>query len=268
MVGCIRRYCTAAIVLIGMLATTSFANAGGHLQDTEPIKEETINIIKEKKDIFREKRRAKAKKRNILKTKEGKKAYKVINKTFLLDKASAEGRVVDELELGEIIYLINSHGGYGLFITKNSNKGFVKLNEVSEESEELINITTGVSKVTSTIFNEDESSYSLVKGDSVLIKDYDEDEKEYIIVDKFGKEFKFSSDDIALNGNPAIASRNRVLNRNSDSKEIVDKLNFKIGDMLSPNTLGEDKGVKTQSLDPMNLRNKNILNRRMTTNLD
>ncbi|MSS43235.1 hypothetical protein FYJ27_05750 [Anaerosalibacter bizertensis] len=265
MVGCIRRYCTAVIVLIGMLATTSFASAGGHLQDTEPIKEETINMIKEKKDIFREKRKSKDKKRNILKTKEGKKAYKVISETFLLDKASAEGRVVDELESGEIIYLINSHGGYGLFITKNSNKGFVKLDEVNEESEELINITTGVSKVTKTIFNEDESYYRLVKGDNVLIKDYDEDEKEYIIVDKFGKEFKLSSEDIALNGNPAIASRDRALNRSSNSKETVDKLNFKIVDILYRNTLVEDK---IQNVNSMNIINKNIINRGMTINID
>lgn len=265
MVGCIRRYCTVVIVLIGMLATTSFASAGGHLQDTEPIKEETIDMIKEKKDIFREKRKSKDKKRDILKTKEGKKAYKVINKTFLLDKASAEGRIVDELESGEIIYLINSHGGYGLFINKDSNKGFVRLNEVSEESEELINITTGVAKVTKTIFNEDESCYSLVKGDNVLIKDYDEDGKEYIILDKFGKEFKVSSSDIALNGNPVVASRNKGLNRSSNSKETVDKLNFKILDILYRNTLVEDK---IQDIDSMNLINKNIFNRGMTINID
>ncbi|MCR2042972.1 NlpC/P60 family protein [Anaerosalibacter massiliensis] len=281
--GCNKKSCIATILTIGMLTSTSFANAGGHSLNSDCKKEKTIKIIKEKKSISREIKKDKKHKENILKTKEGKEAYKVLNKTFLLDKPSEDGKVIEELDSEQVIYLINSYGGYGLFITKDSNKGFVKLDDVNDEPEELVNVTIGISKVTKRITNENKYNYNLVKGDNVLIKDYDENNKKYIIVDEFGNEFKLISEYISLNGNPAIASRNENFNskgslentyneRRSIEKSYLkngDLLyfrnqegNFNVGLYLEENKiiypLLRDREIKIPNVDSMNLKNVNI----------
>ena len=235
------------------------------------------------KSIYREIKKDKKHKENILKTKEGKEAYKVLNKTFLLDKPSEDGKVIEELDSEQVIYLINSYGGYGLFITKDSNKGFVKLDDVNDEPEELVNVTIGISKVTKRITNENKYNYNLVKGDNVLIKDYDENNKKYIIVDEFGNEFKLTSEYISLNGNPAIASRNENFNskgslENTYNERIyIEKSYLKNGDLLYFRNQGgnfniglyveenkiiypllRDRENKIKNADSMNLKNVNI----------
>lgn len=209
MVGNSKGFCIATILVMVILVFTDIANAEGDLINSNYINKETISRKREKGRISRKSKKDGVHEEDILKAKEGKEVYEVLNETFLLDKPNEEGKSIEELKSEEIIYLINSHEGYGLFITKDSNKGFVKLDELEKESEELINITTGNSKVTKDITNEDGLDYELIKGDNVLVKDYDKESKEYIIIDEFGNEFILPSEFIGLKGNPAAASRGR-----------------------------------------------------------
>lgn len=141
-----------------------------------------------------------------LRTSRRTKKYSVINASNMLDKPIM-GNVIKILNKGDIVEILSHNEDYGIFKAEDDTQGYIKFNDVEVVIEE--NISYGISKVDKIIKNED-SYYTLVKDETVFVKDFKEDY--YIIVDKEGKEFKVKDTYIELSRARDKASRGNNIN--------------------------------------------------------
>lgn len=177
-------------------------------------KEENVNILRERDRVYiieKEDSRYEIPKDNIIKTTQ---EYIVIKDTNILDKPS--GNSIGLLNRDEIVQAIKYEGNYGQFSTKNGINGYIKLSDVEVASDD--SISYGVSKIDKVLKN-DNSFYTLVKGEIVAIKDFKDDT--YTIIDEDNSEFKVSGRYIELRRTKEKVTRGNVSKRAASVTKLI-----------------------------------------------
>lgn len=204
-------FAIAGVCIIGLIG---FKDTGIFVKDFTAIDKEEAQISFEKHEevkVFREDSEGYLVQKNgvvhnipmdaMIRTSRKTENYNVINDISMTDKPIA-GNNVKTLKKGEIVEILSYQGDYGIFKAEDGTQGYIKFTDVEVVVEDKISY--GISKVDKVIKNE-EAYYTLVKGESVFIRDFKDNN--YIIVDKEGKEFKVKEDYIQLRRKREMVSR-------------------------------------------------------------
>lgn len=214
----------AGICLIGLIG---FKDTGIFVKDYISIKEDETEIMfnkEEKINIIRDTDRS------FIIEKEGNKIeipmdviirkdrttqkYKVLEGTAILDKPL--GNPIRFLNKDEIVQALEFHGDYGYFSTEDNLNGYVLLSHLEVITEE--NISYGISNVDKVI-EENNTYYTLIKGETVAIKDFIEDT--FIVIDENGNEFRVNKDFVELRRTREAVSRSNVSRRASAINKVI-----------------------------------------------
>lgn len=159
--------------------------------------------------------------------------YKVIENTLFLDKP--QGNVIRELPVDEFLLFDEFHGEYGSFISLRDNLiGFVNLGDLKISLDKPIYY--GVSKVDKALSN-DKSYYVLAKGETVLIKNQEEDE--ITILDENNLEFIVDVDSIDLRADTNTPSRGIISRRTKSLTKLISSAYRLIGSSYVYGGIGE-----------------------------
>lgn len=222
----------AGICLIGLIG---FKDTGIFVKDYVSLKEDETEIVfskEEQVNLIRETDRT------FIIEKEGNKyevpmdfiirkdrtthKYRVLEGTSILDKPL--GNPIRFLNKDEIVQALEFSGNYGYFTTEDGIKGYILLSHLEVIVED--NITYGISKVDKVLV-ENNTYYTLVKGESVAIKDFKDDT--FIVVDENGKEFKVNKDFIELRRTKETVNRSNVSRRASNITKVVEAAHNALG---------------------------------------
>lgn len=141
--------------------------------------------------------------------------YKVLEGTSILDKPL--GNPIRFLNRDEIVQALEFSGDYGYFTTEEGTKGYILLSHLEAIVED--NISYGISKVNK-ILVENNTYYTLVKGEVVAIKDFKEDT--FIVVDENNNEFRVNKDYIELKRIRDTVNRSNVSRRASNITKVIE----------------------------------------------
>lgn len=141
--------------------------------------------------------------------------YKVLEGTSILDKPL--GNPIRFLNRDEIVQALEFSGDYGYFTTEEGTKGYILLSHLEAIVED--NISYGISKVDK-ILVENNTYYTLVKGEVVAIKDFKEDT--FIVVDENNNEFRVNKDYIELKRIRDTVNRSNVSRRASNITKVIE----------------------------------------------
>lgn len=141
--------------------------------------------------------------------------YKVLEGTSILDKPL--GNPIRFLNRDEIVQALEFSGDYGYFTTEEGTKGYILLSHLEAIVED--NISYGISKVNK-ILVENNTYYTLVKGEVVAIKDFKEDT--FIVVDENNNEFGVNKDYIELKRIRDTVNRSNVSRRASNITKVIE----------------------------------------------
>lgn len=142
--------------------------------------------------------------------------YKVNKNTNLLDRPY--GNPVKLLLMGEIVQALNFENEFGIFGTDDGFEGYVELTDL--EAVVVDNISYGISRVDKVIKNEN-SYYTLVKGEVVAIKDFKDNF--FTIIDDKGTEFKARENYIELRKVKEKTTRSSNISRRStDVNKVIE----------------------------------------------
>ncbi|NLK43608.1 MAG: C40 family peptidase [Tissierellia bacterium] len=215
----------AGICLIGLIG---FKDTGIFVKDyfsltedeTEIVfnKEEQVNLIRETDKSFvieKEGSKYEIPMDVLIRKDRTTQKYKVLDGTSILDKPL--GNPIRFLNKDEIVQAIEFSGEYGYFTTEDEVKGYILLSHLEVIVED--NITYGISKVDKVLVDND-TYYTLIKGESVAIKDFKEDS--FIILDDNGNEFRVNNDLIELRRTRETVSRSNVSRRASQINKVVE----------------------------------------------
>lgn len=218
----------ATLFIVCIIALLGFKDTGifvkdyvatkGEDQQTQFVKEENIDIIKETKNEYivrKENVNYEIPKDVMIKTISSGQKYKGLEEnTEITDEPY--GNVIGVLNTGEEVQALNLDHGYGLFETKEGLKGFIELKNIEKITEE--SITHGISKVNKVI-KIDNLIYTLVKGEIVAIKGFKNNS--YLVVDEEGNEFNINENDIEIRRNREKVTRGSVSTRSRDITKVV-----------------------------------------------
>lgn len=218
------------IILIGLL---SFKDTGIFVKDYVALGgdddeiffkvEESVNILGIRdKDYIVEKNFQKyyIPKDAVLRTESNLNFLKVKEpNTSLMDKPG--GRKIKDLKVGDQLKVEGLQGDYGLFITSDNLKGYTLIKNLEEGDKEKVT-TIGTVLVNKTLKGTNNTYYVLLKGEPVLITDFNKGE--FTIVDEVGQEFKAHKDYISLK------SSRHATSRAVDLTGRTSKINAVIGD--------------------------------------
>lgn len=213
------------ICLIGLIG---FKDTGIFVKDFISIKEdgkeevfneqEDINVLKEYENTYLVEKEGivyQIPMDAMIRTTKKTQRYKAIKETLILDKPM--GKTLRLLNIGEIVQALNYENDYGFFISEDGIEGYILLEDIEEIISETISY--GTSKVDKVLIN-DKSYYILVKGEIVAIKDFKD--KDYIIVDNKGNEFKVNATHIELKNSREKVSRSNVSRRASSVTSVIE----------------------------------------------
>lgn len=213
------------ICLIGLIG---FKDTGVFVKDFISIKEdgtqasfsehEDINVLREYEDTYLVEKEGivyQIPMDAMIRTTKKTQKYEVTKDTVILDKPI--GKPIRSLNIGEIVQALNYENDYGLFITEDGAEGYILLEDIEEIISETISY--GTSKIDKVLIT-DKSYYTLVKGEMVAIKDFKD--KNYIIIDDKGNEFKVNATHIELKKSREKVSRSNVSRRSSSVTSIIE----------------------------------------------
>lgn len=212
------------IALLGFKDTGIFVKdyltTNGEDKQTQFIKEENIDIIKETKNdyiVSKENVIYEVPRDLMIRTTHSGQKYKVLEEnTEMIDKPYGDKIAV--LNLGEEIQVLNSDQGYGLFQRTDGFQGYVDLGRLEVIVEKAI--TYGVSKVNKLI-KVDDLIYTLVKDEIVAIKDFKNNS--FLVIDEEGNEFSIDENYIEIRRNREKVSRGNSITstRSRDISKVV-----------------------------------------------
>lgn len=239
MVGKRKSY-LATIIVIGMLSSIVFADTGVFINsfnlknkngtNTEFLEEEVVDIERESENTYIIKKGLdyfEVPKSEVLKTKVSKKDYKVLEKTFLLDKPEEGGNIIKTLNPGEVVNLVRSVGDWGIFVSEDMNKGFGMLKYFEGDSSEQDFISHGLAAVDKVIKYDNNKYYVLETGETTLIKDYRDNN--FTVLDESGSEFSIPKDYVKLNDGKGSTSRNIISRKTSNLNKVINDAYSKVG---------------------------------------
>lgn len=141
--------------------------------------------------------------------------YKVLNGTSILDKPL--GNPIRFLSKDEIVQALEIKGDYGYFNTEDGITGYILLSHLEVIVED--NITYGISKIDKVLI-ENNLYYTLLKGESVAIKDFKDDN--FIVVDENNNEFRVNKDYIELKRVRDTVNRGSISRRASNVTKVIE----------------------------------------------
>ncbi|WP_143254308.1 C40 family peptidase [Anaerosalibacter sp. Marseille-P3206] len=230
----------ATIIIIVMLSSIVFADTGVFINSfslknkngtiTEFAEEDVVDIERESENTYiigKGSEYFEVPKSEVLKTKVSKKDYKVLEKTFLLDKPEESGNIIKTLNPGEIVNLVRSVGDWGIFVTEDMNKGFGMLKYFKGNPSEEAFISHGLATVDKVIKYDNNKYYVLEIGETTPIKDYRD--KKFIALDENGCEFSIPKTCMKLNDGKGSTSRNIISRKTSNLNKVINDAYSKIG---------------------------------------
>lgn len=236
-----KKWSIATILIIIMLSSIGFADTGklinnfnGLNRDGIEVKfqeEEEVNIDGETKDTYiveKDSKHIEIPKEHILKTKKYNSNYVVVDETTLLDKPDESSKVIKVLKVGETVTLTRKiDDKWGIFVTKDMNKGFGELKYFNGDSNEEDFITCGISNISKVIKYGGNKYFVLENGETIPIKDYMD--KKFIVLDEDGKEFSIPKEYIKLNNGQVGTTRNIISRKTSNLNKVITDAHSKIG---------------------------------------
>ena len=210
------------IALLGFKDTGIFVKdylgANGEDGQTQFVKEENIDIIKETKNdyiVSKENKIYEIPKDVMIRTTNSGQKYKALEEnTEITDKPY--GNTIGVLKLGEEVQVLNLEQGFGLFQGTNGVKGYIELKYLEKTIDE--SLTYGISKVDKVIKIENKI-YTLIKGEIVAIKDFKNNL--YLVVDDEGNEFNIDENYIEIRRSREKVTRGAVSTRARDISKVV-----------------------------------------------
>lgn len=158
----------------------------------------------------------------MIRTSKTSQKYKLVNNITISHKPDDIG--FKSFYKGDIFQLLNYEDEYGYFQSEDGTEGYIKFTDVEPIVEEAF--TYGTSKINKVI-KEGDSYYTLVKGETVYIKDFKENN--YIIVDKDENEFSVASENIELRRSRQTASRGSYSRISTDITKVIQSAYEKLG---------------------------------------
>jgi len=225
------------LVLLGIcfIGLIGFKDTGIFVKDFISIKEdgkqgsfseqEKVNVLKEYEDNYLVEKEGivyQIPMDTMIRTTKKTQKYKVIRDTYILDNPM--GKSIRLLNIDEIVQALNYENDFGLFSTEDGTEGYIKLDDMEEIIRDTVSY--GTSKVDKVIKN-DQSYYTLVKGEIVAIKDYQD--KSFIIVDDKGNEFKINESSIELRKSREKVSRSNVSRRATSVTSVIESAYSALG---------------------------------------
>lgn len=226
--GLVKKYFAALAGVALILATrTVFADVGVFIKDVTLLDQQGISVttfsqgarvhISEENEnqyiISEQNNTYYADKQDLLTITKKIKVYKLKDvPAAMYTEASFNSSIIKELEVGELLSLVDTHGEFGLFNTQDNKKGYVFLSSLYEEFIERDNISYGTATATMTVKNKENKYLHICKADILYIKDFRENQ--YIIIDEEGNEFAVNPLLVSLNKDNVQSSR-ASFNRNS-----------------------------------------------------
>lgn len=209
------------LLIICLIGLTGFKDTGIFVKDYVSLKddgipvefgkEEVVNVLRETEESYIVKKDDiifEIPMDTMIRTTRTTQKYIVKKETNLLD--SPLGNPIRTLAIGEIVQALNFERDYGVFNVDNGVDGYIHLDDLDVIITE--NISYGTSKVDKVLKN-NKSYYTLVKGEIVSIKDFNENI--YTIVDDKGNEFKAKENFIELRKTRERATRTTNVSRRS-----------------------------------------------------
>ncbi len=235
----------STFIIVCIIALLGFKDTGIFVKDYVGVKEkeylnfekeEQIKILKETKDSYivkKEENNYEVSKEYLIRTSRSGQKYKVIKNTNIFDQV--EKNKIRKLKIGEVVQVLKIESDYGIFETEDGIKGYVELRDLEDIVEE--SISYGFSKTNKVIKNEN-AIYNLVKGETVAIKDFKDNE--YIIIDDEANEFRVDEDFIEIRKVREKTTRGNTTSRSRSINKVVEAAHNELG---KPYVYG-DTGIK------------------------
>lgn len=224
------------LLIICLIGLTGFKDTGIFVKDYTTLKEDGIPVEFAKEevvDVIRETDESYMVRKfdtiyeipmdAMIRTTKTTQKYLVKQDTNLLNHPF--GDTIKLLNMGEIVQAIGYENKYGIFSTQDGLEGYIYMDDLEVIVNE--NISYGISRVDKVLKN-DKSYYTLVKGEVVAIKNFNENI--YTIVDDKGNEFKAKENYIELRKKRDKATRaSNVSRRATNVSRVIEAAYNAIG---------------------------------------
>ncbi len=181
-------------------------------------KEENVNILREMDETYlieKDGNRYEVPMDALIRTTKKTQKYIVTKNTGVLDKPN--GNTIRLLNIDEIVQALKYEEDYGLFSTEDGINGYVNLSDVEVIEENTVSY--GISKIDK-VLKGDKAFYTLVKGEIVAIKHFQEGI--YTIIDENDNEFKVNEKYIELRKGREKVSRGNVSRRATSVTKVIE----------------------------------------------